>query len=115
MYFYDYYGTLQITQPTSIAKIRIYYSFIPNDLTAGSNIPDIPDSLQDGIIYDVLEKFHQSAPTIMKKFTDGSTALVKDWDSIKYYNAKYKERIIDAKRYINSWTTEQSNSKANKY
>lgn len=114
MYFY-YGNTVQTSLPTSVEKIRIYYSYVPNKLSLPTDEPDMPTELQDGIIYDVLEKFLQTAPTMMKKFSDGSTMLVKDWDSIKYYNAKYKEKIIDAKKYINSWTTMQSNSKADRY
>jgi len=111
--FYNYYNE-EISSMTP-AYIRIYYSYLPEDMSTTTDEPDFLSHLQDYIIYDTLEKFHAVRPTIRRVFRDESVAMTKDFESIRYYNAKAKEILIKAKKYANSMTTVQGSSKESQY
>jgi len=102
--FYDYYGDTITTIPTTIATITFYYTYFPAVLviTALTASPEIPDQLHEGLIYGELARLYSRIPTIMKTFQDGSIARTKDFQSIQYNEAKYKEYTIKAKKMANA-------------
>ena len=101
--FYDYYGQTITEIPSGISTIRFYYSYVPATLVSGtlSASPAIPDQLHDGLIHGELARLYSRFPVIAKTFSDGSTAQVKDFSSVQYNEAKYKEYVIKAKKLAN--------------
>lgn len=109
--FYDYYGDAITEIPTG-TTIRVYYSYTPATLVIGTLTasPDIPSQLHDGLVYGELARLYSRIPTMVKTFQDGSTSKVKDFNSVQFNEAKYREYVIKGKKLAN-----QEKSSLNSY
>lgn len=101
--FYDYEGDSITSIPNGISTIRFYYSYTPATLVSGTLTasPDIPDQLHDGLVHGELARLYSRIPMVVKQFPDGSTAQTKDFQSLQYNEAKYREYVIKAKKLAN--------------
>jgi len=102
--FYDYYGDAITEIPSGITTIRFYYTYHPATLSSGtlSATPDIPSQLHEALVYGELARLHSIMPTLVKTFQDGSTAKIKDFQSLQFNEMKYREFIIKAKKIANT-------------
>lgn len=100
--FYDYYGDDIST--IAVTTIKFYYTYIPTTLSARlqSSSPEMPSQFHDALIHGELARLYARFPTIERRFPDGSTAMTKDYDSVKYHEVKYQEFVTKAKRYANT-------------
>lgn len=88
--------------PTYITTIYIYYTQVPTTLTADTDSLEVIEQFQDALTLRVLEKLHTVYNTIPVQDRDGNISYQKDWNAIRYYNGQYKERVRDAKKYLNT-------------
>ncbi len=105
--FYDYYGDA-ITEIPSGTTPKFYYTYTPATLVVGTLTasPDIPSQLHEGLVCKELANLHSKIPTIIKQFTDGSTARTKDFQSIQLNESKYHEYVVKAKKLANAEKSE---------
>ena len=101
--FYDYYGDAITEIPTG-TTIKVYYTYHPATLSSGTLTasPDIPSQLHEALVFGELARLHSIFPTMVKQFTDGSTARIKDFQSLQFNEVKYREFVIKAKKIANT-------------
>lgn len=101
--FYDFYGDVISSIGDTVATIKFYYSYTPATLVIGTLTasPDTPSQLHDGLVYGELARLYARIPTTIKTYPDGSTAKAKDFNSVQFNEAKYREYVIKGKKLAN--------------
>ena len=84
--FFDEYSEDLTTLPSGATKIRLYYVYIPTDLSALTGSPVIPDMFREALIEGVYEKYYRRQ------------GILQQHGASKQY---YKEAVIEGKRYAN--------------
>ena len=88
--------------PTSINAIRTRYSHLPAALTARSVALDVPVQFTPAIMYGALATLFGRMRQPISIDQQGNTILAIDRNTRDYWEAKFKQMVIEAKRYINS-------------
>ena len=84
--FFDEYSEDLTTLPSSATKIRLYYVYIPTDLSALTGSPVIPDMFHEALLEGVYEKYYRRQ------------GILQQHGASKQY---YREAVIEGKKWAN--------------
>ena len=89
--------------PTAIGAILVRYSILPTTivLRATNQTDDIPTQFRPAIFYGALATLYGRIKQSVLD-SSGNAVLMIDRDTRNYWEAKFKEQVREAKKYINS-------------
>ena len=100
--FYDYYGNPITGIPSEIATITFIYVAVPSTKAITDSLTEIDSQFHEQVRSGVMEKLYKLYPTVEKKFTDGSTVMLKDVQMIQLSISEFEKGILRGTRFANS-------------
>ena len=100
--FYDTDSDAQITTiPTTISSIWVRYSHLPTALATVATALTIDSQFTEAVLAGALETLYGRTPVPIG-IADGQPIVAVNFQAVKYWANKYRELVLDAKRWINS-------------
>ena len=100
--FYDTSEDEQITTiPTTISSIWVRYSHLPTALATVAIALTIDSQFTEAVLAGALETLYGRTPVPIG-IADGQPIVAVNFQAVKYWANKYRELVLDAKRWINS-------------
>ena len=99
---YDTSSDTQITTvPTSITYIWVRYSHLPTALVTVATALTLDVQFTEAVLAGALETLYGRTPVPIG-IADGQPIVAVNFQAVKYWANKYRELVLDAKRWINS-------------